>query len=344
MSRRSITIGVAAAASLAVAGLTLPAQGAPSPYTHTAGATVFLPNPVQDLGNETLTDQKDADYAALAAAYHRVTLTDLDGSGTLTGAYAKVKSSTGKAAVSVGGTFPAFHRDADQFEQVMGYHWVTTAQSYLQHLGFGSTLRPVNQRQIEVRIDQFGGDNSFFRDNKADITLGKGGVDDAEDAEVIVHEYGHSVQDGQVPGFGTNLESGAIGEAFGDYLAVVVTSWAAGAPTAVPEACVADWDSVSYTSTAPHCLRRLDGAKHYPEDVRGEVHADGEIWSRALWDIRTALGDTRASTLIVEAQFAFAPDTSFRAAATATVAAAQRLYGASAARAVTRAFQARGIL
>ena len=346
MITRRTAVGLSVVAA-ALAGLSVPAevaQGAPSPFDHRAGATVFLPNPVQDLGIETLTDQKDADYAALAPAYHRVTLTDLDGSGTLTGAYARVKSSTGKAAVSVGGAFPAYHRDADQFEQVMGYHWVTTAQAYLQHLGFGSTLRPVNQRQIEVRIDQFGGDNSFFREDKANITLGKGGVDDAEDAEVVVHEYGHSVQDGQVPGFGTNLESGAIGEAFGDYLAVVVTSWAAGKPTKTPEACVADWDSVSYTSTAPHCLRRLDESKHYPEDVRGEVHADGEIWSRALWDIRTALGDTRATTLIVEAQFDFAPDTSFRDAAAVTVAAAQRLYGNGAATAVTRAFQARGIL
>ncbi|MFM6848124.1 MAG: M4 family metallopeptidase [Terrabacter sp.] len=346
MVTRRTAVGLSVVAA-ALAGLSVPAQGAqgaPSPFDHTATGTVFLPNPVQDLGIETLTDQKDADYAALAPAYHRVTLTDLDGSGTLTGAYAAVKSSTGKPAVSVGGAFPAFHRDADQFEQVMGYHWVTTAQRYLQHLGFGSTLRPVNQRQIEVRIDQFGGDNSFFKGNKANITLGKGGVDDAEDAEVIVHEYGHSVQDGQVPGFGTNLESGAIGEAFGDYLAVVVTSWAAGTPTKTPEACVADWDSTSYTRTVPHCLRRLDLNKHYPADVVGEVHADGEIWSRALWDIRTALGDTRASTLIVEAQFAFAPDTSFREAATATVAAAKRLYGATAAAAVTRAFQARGIL
>jgi Zn-dependent metalloprotease len=107
---------------------------------------------------------------------------------------------------------------------------------------------------------------------------------------------------------------------------------------------VADWDSVSYTSTVPHCLRRLDGTKHYPEDLRGEVHRDGEIWSRALWDIRGALGDTKATTVIVEAQFAFAPDTSFHDAAAATVSAAQRLYGQSAARAVTRAFEARGIL
>ena len=161
---------------------------------------------------------------------------------------------------------------------------------------------------------------------------------------MIVHEYGHSVQDGQVPGFGTNLESGSIGEAFGDYLAVAVSSWAAGVPTKTPEACVADWDSTSYTSSEPHCLRRLDGNKHYPEDVVGEVHADGEIWSRALWDIRKSLGDTKATTLIIDAQFGFSLDISFAAAARATVATAQRLYGISAAHAVTNAFAARGIL
>ncbi|GAA1927061.1 M36 family metallopeptidase [Nocardioides marmoribigeumensis] len=344
MRTPSFLASVLAAAVLPAATLAAtPASGAPSAGS-TATGTVFLPNPVQSSGDQSLTDAGDADLPVFGPEYRTRTLTDLDGSGRLAGSYVRVKSSTGPAAKAVGGAFPAYHRDDDRFEQVMGYYWVTTAQHYLQHLGFGSTLRPVNQRQIELRIDQYGGDNSFFRPDKANITLGKGGVDDGEDGEVVVHEYGHSVQDGQVPGFGTTLESGSIGEAFGDYLAVAVSSWAAGTPTTTPEACVADWDSTSYTRRTPHCLRRLDGTKHYPEDVQGEVHADGEIWSRALWDIRTALGDTRASTAIVEAQFAFAPDTSFRDAATATVAAAQRLYGRSAADQVRKAFTARGIL
>jgi Fungalysin metallopeptidase (M36) len=339
--------GVAAALSIAALSVVTAvgtAQAAGSQFTGTSTGTVFYPNPVQQLGRQDLTDSKDADRPEFAPAYRRVVLSGLDGSGGLTGAYVTVKSNTGQAAAATAGAFPDYHRDSDQFEQVMGYYWVTTAQAYLQQLGFGSSLRPVNQRQIELRLDQFGGDNSFFRSDKANITLGKGGVDDAEDAEVIVHEYGHSVQDAQVPGFGTTVEAGAIGEGFGDYLAVVVTSWATGRPTLTPEPCVADWDSVSYTSAVPHCLRRIDGTKTYPSDLVGEVHADGEIWSRALWDIRAALGDRKSTTAIVEAQFSFTSGTTFRDAALSTVDAAQRLYGSAAARAVQTAFTKRGIL
>jgi hypothetical protein len=81
-----------------------------------------------------------------------------------------------------------------------------------------------------------------------------GGVDDAEDAEVIVHEYGHSVQDRQVTGFGTSLEAGSIGEGFSDYLAVEVTSWRSGAPTKAPEACVADWAAKVTRAFEARCI------------------------------------------------------------------------------------------
>src|SRR4051812_23996612 len=91
-----VLIGATAVAATLVAGaVTAPAALASST---TAGGTVFYPNPVQQLGNQSLTDQKDADYPALAPAYRRVTLTNLDGSGTLTGRYVAVKSKTGTPA------------------------------------------------------------------------------------------------------------------------------------------------------------------------------------------------------------------------------------------------------
>jgi hypothetical protein len=297
---------------------------------------------VAQLQNEGLTDQKDSDYADLQPAYKMVTLTDLDGSGFLRGRWANVVSETGKPAYSPSNTF-VYDRSQDQFEQVMAYYWVTQAQLYIQRLGFGTARRPVNAESQDIRINQWGADNSFWTNHpKDEIRFGKGGIDDAEDAEVILHEYGHAIQDAQVTNFGSSPEAGAIGEAFGDYWAVTVTDTVAHNGFDVP--CVADWDSVSYTSGPSHCLRRVDTSKHYPEDVIGEVHADGEIWSRALWDIRNALGSTQADTIILESQFSFAPDTTFAQAAAATVATAKKIGGTSAANAVTTAFAERGIL
>jgi hypothetical protein len=328
-----VLLGVLSSTALAAKG---------GPGTSMGTGRVFLPNPVAELQDQSLTDQKDADYSALQPAYHIVTLTDLDGSGYLHGDWANIRSETGDPAFSPDNTF-IYNRHDDRFEQVMAYYWVTEAQKYIQSLGFGSTLRPVNMESQDIRINQIGIDNSFSWDKHDLLRFGKGGVDDAEDAEVILHEYGHAIQDSQMtpPGFGTSVEAGSIGEGFGDYWAVTVSDVIA--PTADP-ACVADWDSVSYTSGTPHCLRRVDTNLHYPEDLNGRVHHDGQIWSRALWDIRNALGNVQADTIILEAQFQFAPDTSMPAAAQATVAAAQQLYGNAAANEVRAAFQARGIL
>ena len=327
-----------------------PADAATKPSLGSTGtASVFRVNPVQSTGIETLTDQNDSAAAVPSSAYAHVQLRNLDGTGTLTGKWVAVQSATGTPATSSTNTF-VYDRSEDQFEQVMAYFWVNQAQEYIQSLGFGSTLPAVNEQQQIVKVDQYGGDNSYQTDKPFRIRYGKGGVDDAEDAEVIVHEYGHAGHAAQVPGFGASEEAGAIGEAFGDYLGVTVGLAAAkqyGWTVRTPEACVADWDSTSYTAGPVHCLRRLDGTKTVA-DKDGEVHDDGEIWSRALWDIRkgyVANGKTtkQADTTIIDAQFAFAPDTSFSAAAKATYATALRRDGTTAAATVRAAFAARGI-
>jgi zinc metalloprotease ZmpB len=307
----------------------------------TGTATVFVSNPVQSLGDETLTDQKDSDAAVPASAYYKVTLTNLDGSGFLRGDFANVVSETGNPAYSPTNTFN-YTRSQDEFEQVMAYYWITEAQKYIQSLGF----RAVNNESQDVRINQWGQDNSFETDHpKDELRFGKGGVDDAEDAEVILHEYGHAIHDGSGFVFGRE-EAGAISEGFGDYWAVTVSDVVArrlGVPEREPLPCVMDWDATSYTSTVPHCLRRIDTNLHYPDDLDGEVHDDGRIWSRALWDIRQSLGNIRADTIILKGQIDF-PGTTMTDLATRTAAAAKSLYGNSAASKVTAAFEARGIL
>ena len=37
-------------------------------------------------------------------------------------------------------------------------------------------------------------DNSFYSPTTKALTFGTGGVDDAEDAGIIAHEYGHSIK------------------------------------------------------------------------------------------------------------------------------------------------------
>ena len=310
----------------------------PGPGSSTGSGRVFFPNPVAQLQDQTLTDQNDEDYAALQPAYRTKALTNLDGSGFLSGDWAVIISETGNPAYSATNSF-SYNRHDDEFEQVMAYYWITEAQKYIQSLGFGSRFRAVNKEPQRVRINQWGADNSFATTHKDELRFGKGGVDDAEDAEVILHEYGHAIHFSQNFSFASE-EAGAISEGFGDYWAVTVTQVIS--PTLDP-ACVADWDSTSYRSTSPHCLRRVDDNLHYPVDLNGEVHHDGRIWSRALWDIRNALGNVKADTVILEAQFDF-PGTTMTELATRTVDTAQNLYGSQAANKVRAAFESRGIL
>ncbi len=219
MHRMLFSVGLTAL--VAAVTVTVAVAAKPGPGTSTGTAAVFVSNPVEDLGNQSLLDQKDSATAVPAAAYHTVLLTDLDGSGFLRGRWAEIVGETGNRAYSPINSF-VYNRSQDEFEQVMAYYWITESQRYIQSLGFGSTRRPVNMEPQRLRINQFGLDNSFATTHKDEIRLGKGGVDDAEDGEVVNHEYGHAIHFSQNFAF-ASVEAGAISEGFGDYWAVTVT-------------------------------------------------------------------------------------------------------------------------
>jgi hypothetical protein len=282
----------------------------------TGTGRVFNVNAVVATKNNSLQDGNDAASAVPASAYTTVGLLRLAGTGYLDGSYAS-SSATRKRVFNSGTSFQ-FDRSSDGFSETMGYHYIDYAQAYIQGLGFNN----VNNRQQIFAVNRLKQDNSFYSPSTKQISYGTGGVDDAEDAEVIWHEYGHSVQDNQVPGFGSGSEAGAMGEGFGDYLAGSLGAQLSGG---FQDVCIAEWDATSYSSTIPPCLRRLDSSKHYPEDIANEVHADGEIWSAALWEIRSTFGGARADTLILQHHFLVAPSGTFNQAANALVTAAKNL-------------------
>ena len=310
---------------------------------------VFDPNPVATLGDPTLQDNDDADGPEFAPAYHEVLLPNLTrafqdrfGKIALRGPHARVteyiESPFQANPMSSTGDF-RFGRDAEGFEAVMAYYHVDRTQRGIQALGFAD----LNNRPI--RVDPHGvrgAKNAHyvgFPPGGGWIAFGAGGtggVDLAEDADVIWHEYGHAMQDNQNPGAYLALgEPGAQGEGFGDYWAfvnTVVTS-----PGVADPACIGEW------AWEGVCLRRTDGTKHYPEDLEREVHADGEIWSAFLTQIALALGPETANRIILESHYLVPMFPRFADGAQALLDADQALYGGANAGTIAGLAAARGI-
>lgn len=300
---------------------------------------VFDPNPVATSGDTSLADGADADTATLTAQRIVRTLTDLDGSGLLRGPFCDTRNSA-VARANEPTLVYNYTRSDERFEEVTTYYAITHAQRYFQDtLG----VAHANNRQQVLDVHGIPDDNSFYSPATKEITLGDGGVDDAEDAEVVLHEYGHAIQDDQVPGWGSTHEGGSMGEAFGDYIAASITDDPA-RPGLIGAACVADWDAVSYSGDNPPCLRRTDGSKVYPGDMVGEVHADGEIWSAALWEIRAAIGREAANTLVLEHHLLLTPSAEFADGAQALLTADENLTGGANRGAIVAALVNHGLL
>jgi hypothetical protein len=339
-TRVVLALSLVTTAMLAPAAVLGRPQPPPCP---TVRAKVFMTNPVASSGNPNLHDNKDRDSFALNSQRVTVELVGLDGSGFLRGRWATIVSSTGDPAFETDCTY-FYTRHDDRFEQVMAYYWVTRSQLYLRSLGFdGSPFPEVNADRQRVRINQWGVDNSFATTHPRDeMRFGKGGVDDAEDGDVILHELGHQIHFSQSATFFSSPEADAISEGFGDYWAFTVSKAVAGPQ--FDEACIAKWDATNYDSPADGiCLRRLDEDLMYPDDLDGEPHADGQIWSHALRNLHYAIGQAHADTAILLAQFDWTgtdmPDLAER-----IVDVVHDRYGAGQAMAAQAAFEDRGIL
>jgi len=268
-------------------------------------ARLYKPNPVAQLGSYSglKSDHNNTDTKLLQEVRERVRLKGInDGQHCLRGQWAIAKLHRAHRDVCRSSlNWRDVTRSNDKFEALMAYFHIDRAQRYIQSLDVGE---PINERSTTAYADAIRLDNSFYSPISKKITYGKGGVDDAEDADVIVHEYGHAVQDNQDPGGFQGSGGAAMGEGFGDYMAVTLTMETPGLPDPARAAlCVFDWDGVSYSPANPPCGRR-SGISKGLDDLRPscnlDPHCRGKVWSSALWNLRNALGTDADGRVIID--------------------------------------------
>ena len=269
-----------------------------------------------------LLDNDDADSPLLTRLRTRAALSRLTNtSGCLSGTWVRARLPGGDVCVA-GGDFTAVTRTDDRFEAAMAYFHVDRARAYLQGLGFTTILN----RPVLINADAIPDDQSYYDLLAKDITLGSGGVDDGEDADVIVHEYAHAIMDDQVPGFGTSADAVAIGEGFADYFQAAMSSVAGHSGEAA--VCLAEWDSVPFGTA---CIRRLDSPPTLPQARSDPVcaadeHCVGQVWSSALSSLRGVVG-TAMDAIVLQSHFGLTTSASFSDASRALLAADRQLTG-----------------
>ncbi len=269
----------------------------------TGKGLVWIPDPLTSAGvsyGGAYQDFGDADRDELNSERVAVDLLDIsqgsDARYRLEGPYVRIDGTVG----STQWTPPAedsldgfqYTRNDDRFEAVMVYYHMDTNQRYVRSLDLGRDIQ--NQA---VRANPHGAgsaDNSWYNPVQNSLSFGDGGIDDAEDAEVIIHEYGHALLEGSTANsIADNSEGGALHEGWSDYWAVSYTRGLMDAGT-VPQG---DWRKVfSWDGNATWPGRYLQTTQRYPEDTECDnvswcdIYADGVVWATTLMSIWEELG------------------------------------------------------
>ncbi len=152
-----------------------------------------------------------------------------------------------------------------------------------------STLKKSTPRADEILSDLIKpyDHNVFFQGDK----------DFAYDGDVVFHEFMHAITTSLIgkinslglDKWGINSEPGGLNEAWSDYFAAAFTS----DPKVGQYANVQD----GYGEVA---LRNIDNNASCPNDVIGEIHNDGLIWSGALWEIRKTIQERISEDAVVQ--------------------------------------------
>lgn len=323
-------------------------------HAQTGKAMLYKVNPVVQHGGakHLWGDHHGRDTRLLRRLRRRVALPNIDnGQDCLRGRWVHaLRGRKRKETCKANLRWKKITRSDPRFDALMVYFQIDRAQAYVQSLGFSDSNPSPNgiaDRIQRAVADAFKADNSFYSPATQVITYGSGGVNDAEDGDVILHEYAHAMQDSASPGFGhsSGFQAGALAEGSSDYWAAVMSAITRHT-TNEDNVCIFDWDAITYGRFFPRvppaisgrrCGRRADFGRTLPKAehswCRSDIHCIGQVWSTALWNLRRALagrfpgtGGSRMDQVYLASQFLYTPDERFRSAAKALLCADEDLH------------------
>lgn len=198
-----------------------------------------------------------------------------------------------------------FSRSAPEFEMVNALFHLNAWKQRMASLGYASMV----PYSIPVDVNAYGGaDQSAFdyATNPPRLYFGEGGVDDAEDPDVLVHEYGHAMCYGAAPGTNISTQRQALEEAICDYFAVAWSrEWSPNRWTDV-----FTWDGHNSFWAGRSALNIQQ--KMYPGLVFSGPYSHTSVLVDALVRGRQRLGGTVMDGLVMEALYSLTATTTFR--------------------------------
>jgi hypothetical protein len=138
---------------------------------------------------------------------------------------------------------------------------------------------------LTTNIDVEGECNAFYDGNSINFFNTGGGCNPTSlIADVVYHEYGHGINSFYYNSLGAGFYNGAMNEGYADFWAMSLAD-------------IAEIGKGFYEENNDGIRRYDSEPKVYPQDLVGEVHADGEIIAGAWYDTHLLMGGDWDETL-----------------------------------------------
>lgn len=268
----------------------------------TGTAYIFNPDPLSATGSTyggQYVDGNDATNDALDAARTLVTIPELEfsnGQYKLKSQYAEIRDFASPSTGLFLQNSPdfLFNRNEQGFEAINAYWHINNSLIYIND-ELQIPLKSIYNNGV-VLFDPHGAggdDNSYYGGGR--LEFGEGCVDDAEDADVILHELGHGLHDWVTNGASSQVNG--LSEGSGDYWAQSysrsLNQWDTNRPQ---YHWVFSWDG--HNPCWPG--RTTNYAATYPGGLIGSIHSDGQIWATSLMRIWDRIGRTKTDAIFLE--------------------------------------------